>query len=218
LPTFDGVWCIPTENNFFNYYYYFFGLISFIGIFILFIKNRKLNKANRKSVPLFVVGIECFLFLFLSLDFLASYLVDNGYTTNYDLAPYGLFGMIVFIGFLALIIVKFKAFNIKAYGAQILVFTQIALIGSQFFFLESGTAIILAAITLVVTSIIGINLMRSVKKEILQREHIEKLAGDLEKANLKLTDANEKLNQMAMTSKRCTSKSVVPSIGSFLNE
>ncbi len=202
LPTFDGVWCIPTENSYFNYYYYFFGVAAFIGVLIIFIKKYRSSVLDKKNI-LFVIGMECFLFMFLSTDFLASYLVDNGYITNYDIAPYGLFGMVIFIAFLSYIIVKFKSFNVKMFGAQALIFALIALIGSEFFFITTNTNRILTAITLVITGFIGINLMRSVKKEITQREKIEDLAtkleksnAGLEKANSRLADANDKLKEL----------------------
>ena len=94
--------------------------------------------------------------------------------------------MVIFIGSLAFLIVRFKTFSIKLIGAQALIFSLIILIGSQFFFIRNNTNRVLTAITLAVTGAIGINLIRSVKKEVAQREKIEKQEKELEGANARL--------------------------------
>jgi len=94
-----------------------------------------------------------------------------------------LFGMVAFLAFLAYLIVRFKTFNIKLIGAQALVIALTILIGSQFFFIQTNTNRILTAVTLIITGAIGINLIRSVKREIESKEKIEKLAQGLEVAN-----------------------------------
>ncbi|MFZ3043544.1 MAG: HAMP domain-containing sensor histidine kinase [Minisyncoccia bacterium] len=91
--------------------------------------------------------------------------------------------MPVFMAFLTFTIVRYHAFNIKLIGAQALIVSLVVLIGSQFFFIQNTTNQILTAITLVITGVIGINLIRSVKKEVEQREHIEVLAKELEATN-----------------------------------
>ena len=175
LSSFDGVWCIPTENNIFNYYYYFFGIIVFIGILIIFIKKNKEKTSNKKQSILFIIGIESFVLMFFVACFLASYLVDNGYLTNFNIEPYGLFGMVIFMSFLAYLIVKFKIFSIKLIGAQALVWSSVILIGSQFFYLQGSslTVKILTAITLIITGVLGYILVRGVKKEIALKEKLE---------------------------------------------
>jgi cell cycle sensor histidine kinase DivJ len=114
---------------------------------------------------------------------IASYLYDTGFVSSYNLEPYGLFGAIVFMSILAYLIVKFKAFNIKLIGAQALVWFLVIVVGAQFLYVVGITSIILTSLTLIVSSVLGLILVRSVKKEISQREHIEKLAGELQVAN-----------------------------------
>jgi signal transduction histidine kinase len=129
--------------------------------------------------------------MFFTASFLASYLVDNGYITNFNIEPYGLFGMIIFMTLLAYIIVKFKAFNTKLLATQALVWALVVLIGSEFLFIQSDINKALTAITLVIAAWLGLIIVRSVKKEIAQKEHIEKIAQELEKANIKLKELDQ---------------------------
>ena len=79
------------------------------------------------------------------------------------------------------------------WGAQALIWAQVILIGSEFFFIQSNTNKVLTAITLVFSAIMGLMIVRGVKNEIAQKEHIEKLAQNLEDSNKKLERFNERL-------------------------
>ncbi len=91
--------------------------------------------------------------------------------------------MPIFLIYLGYLIVRYKAFNLKMFGAQALVLALVALLMSEYAFVNSLTNRILVAVTLALTGLVGILLIRSVKREIEQREHIELLAKDLQKAN-----------------------------------
>ncbi len=171
---FDMVNCQPIEMSMFSYYYYLIGLFSFASIIFVFINSyRKADVSFRKQMVLVTSGIELFLLSFFFSSFLASYFVYTDEFSGYDLEPYGLFGMIVFISFLAFMIVRFKAFNIKMLGSQVLVISLVVIIGSEFLFIQDATNKILVALTLVIASVIGLILIRSVKKVDSQRELLE---------------------------------------------
>lgn len=104
-------------------------------------------------------------------------------TDDWDLAQAGLFGMPVFIAFLAYTVVKFKTFNVKLIATQALVAGIAVLIGARLFYSTTTSGTILSAVTLVGFLISGVFLVRSVRKEIEQREHIEKLAKELQETN-----------------------------------
>ena len=131
-------------------------------------------------------GIELFLFLFFTLIFLASYLTSIGLLPDSRIEMYGLFGMMIFMGFIGILIVEFKMFKIGVIASQALIVGLIILIGSELFFAESKTNIILISVTLFLSLIGGYLLVRSVKREVKQRKEIEKLAEKLEKANERL--------------------------------
>ena len=205
LPSFDGVWCLANEGSSFTTYYYAFGILALLMAPILLFKKfrQTKDKIEKREDFIFITGIGLFILMFFFTGFLASYLVDNGYITNFNLEPYGLFGMVIFMAFLAYLIVKFKTFDIKLLGTQALVWASVILIGSQFFFIRNNVNRVLTAITLIITAIIGLLIVRGIKKEIVQREKIEGLAKSLEGANNKLEnvnitlqEANEKLKEL----------------------
>lgn len=171
-------------------------LLGIIAMFwILAVLIRGLLSATgmrRQEILLMGIGMELFLFIFFSITFLVSYLTTNGVLPDSNLEMYGLFGMDIFVIFLAYLIVKFKAFNAKLLGAQALVAGLIMLIGSLFFFFYNAplVALIILSTTLVLACIGGYFLIKSVKKEVQQREQLEELTEKLEVANehLKVLD------------------------------
>lgn len=151
--------------------------------------------------------------IYLSLGvvlFLLSFSGTNIYssvTTQWQVLQYGLFGMVVFMGFLAYLIVKFKAFNIKLLGTQALVVLMVFLIGALLFYVKDAGGKILILINLMLAIGFGYVLVKSVKKEVEQREALEvankeiserkdqlqKMADSLSVTNEKLKVANDKL-------------------------
>lgn len=173
---FEGFW--------YKAYYAALGILAMLWIFVLLVrKYRQSAQDFRKQIVLMGIGIEFFLFSFFTITFIAAYLTDIGVLSDSRLEFYSLIGMVVFMVLIAVAIVRYHAFNVKLIGAQALVVAQLILIGSEFLFIQNTTSRILAGITLVITGVIGLNLIRSVQKEIEQREHIEKLAHELELTN-----------------------------------
>ncbi len=186
LKGFDARECVALENSLYLQYVFFVKAVTSFSIIIFaIVKYVKADKQFRKQILLLSLGLASFIFAF----FVAGFISEK--TLDYTYEIYGLFGMVIFIGSLAFLIVRFKTFNIKLVGAQALVFSLIILIGSQFFFIRNNTNRVLTAITLAVTGVIGINLIRSVKKEVAQREKIEKQEKELEGANARLKELDQ---------------------------
>lgn len=178
--------CYAQENDIIIYFSYALETMLTIAIVFTAFNYYKLGVLEkRRQIFYYTLGILIFLLALTYGNIIGSI------TDDWVLAQYGLFGMPIFIGFLAYMIVKFKLFNIKLIGAQALIVSLVVLIGSQFLFIQTDTNRILTAITLIITGAIGINLIRSVKKEVAQRERIEKLAKDLEAANARLKELDQ---------------------------
>ncbi|MCU0680581.1 MAG: ATP-binding protein [Planctomycetes bacterium] len=175
IQDFDTTWCVANESTTFMIYYYTIGLIYFLVTLFLGIKKIFYTKdsTKKKEAVYFTTGICLFLLAFGFTSFLASYLTDSGIVPSYSIEPYGLFGMVIFMTFLAYLIVKFKSFNIKLIATQALVWGVIILIGSQFFFIQNPTNKILNSVTLIISSVLGFSIVRSVKKEVALREELE---------------------------------------------
>ncbi len=176
---FEGFW--------FKVYHTSLGVLAMFWILgLLFTKYRNATPDFKKQILLVGIGIEFFIFSFFITVFLATYLTSKGFLSDSSLEFYGLFGMIFFMGMLAYLIVKFKTFNIKLFGAQALVVALWFLVGSLLFVAQSTTTRSVAGVTLVFTTIAGYFLVRSVKREVKQREELEVLTEQLANANERL--------------------------------
>ena len=174
----EGFW---TLNAVFGLSFLIFILVSVFGIRAA----RKLTSvAERRQAYLATTGVALFLFSFSAAAYTAS--VANLFGSEPDtfvLEQYGYFGMTAFIAFLTYIIVRYQAFSIKLIAAQALVVSLVVLIGSQFFFIRNPINYALNGITFALVIGFGYLLVRSVEREIQQRIQVQKLAGELERAN-----------------------------------
>lgn len=178
LSGFSNTDCESIEGSLFTNYYYLLGFfISLWLLAIIIIGYRRAEKDFKKQVMLFGFGIEFFLIAFFVTGFVSSLVED------YTMEFYGLFSMAVFMGFLAYLIVKYKAFNVRLLGAQALVVSLVLLIGSQFAFIQNNTNRILTGITLALALGFGYVLIRSVKKDAERKEELQFMADKLANAN-----------------------------------
>lgn len=191
LQSYDANACASIENENYTTYYFYVGAIYIVLISIFVIYKYIKNKSERKQIFLAGGGITLFLLFFYTSTLLVSIFTSGDsslYVYNFEL--YGLFGMPVLLIFLGYLIVEFKAFNVRLFGAQALVITLITLIASKIF-TDTGSSQKVTILTLLAVCIFGYYLIKSVKKEIETREKIEKLADKLEQASHALDAANK---------------------------
>ncbi len=187
LSGYDSNTCEALENSSVtSYMFYAEGIILMAVVVFCILQFRKLkNKQKRMKVLLAGVGVSIFLGFFLASTLLASYLTSSptlsDYAYNFEI--YGLFGMPILLIYLGYLIVRYRAFDVRIFGAQALVISLVVIIGSEFAFVTTVTARVLVTLTLLLTAFVGLILIKSVKREIEQRERIEKLAGELGSAN-----------------------------------
>ncbi len=181
LSGFDLANCEAYQGPLVKYFYFFQGVVL-LWIFGGLIRTYRATAdvMEKKKVALFSVGIFLFLFSFSWGNLFGSL------TLNWGLEQYGLFGMPVFIGLLAFLIVQYKAFEIKLLGAQALVFALVLLIGAQLFFIKTTTNTILTLITLLIATGFGFFLIKSVKEEVQRKEELQAMASRLALANEEL--------------------------------
>lgn len=176
LTSYDSNNCTAIQNNLVTIYPNFAEAV-FIVVIIVFIFNqyKKIKDSSlKKKILLTGSGILLFLIFFFSATLLVNLLSAGDastYVYNYEI--YGLFGMPILLAFLVYTVVKLRAFNIKLLGIQVLVWSSIILIGSEFFFIQNNINMILTAITLILTASIGLLIVCGVKREILLRESLE---------------------------------------------
>lgn len=170
LLNFDIINCQPSENIYFMGLQYSLGflLIIWAGVFI-YKKYKITKKEDKKKIIFTTIGVLLFFITFLWPEIIGSI------TENFVFTQYGLFGAPIFVCFLVYSIVRFKTLDIKLIGAQALVWALVILVGSQYFYLSEMpmSSVLLTAVTLLISAIVGLIIVRSVKKEIALREELQ---------------------------------------------
>lgn len=184
---FNSAICEGVPGMLWNYLYLFETvLILWVGT-VGYVRYRQSVDVKRKRQILYIaIGMISFLLLFLGSN------VVGQHTGIQEISFIGSLGMVAFLMFLAYLIVRYQAFNVKLLGAQALVLTLIVLVGSQFFFVKTLISEILTIVTFTLVSIFGWILMRSVKLEVRRKEELQEIA-------TKLAVANEELRRLDNT-------------------
>lgn len=186
LESFNANTCEAIEHNPVTLYPYGVQIVFILAIVSLavYLYRSKKERVIKREVVLSTIGVLIFLLFFLGSTLGVNFLVsDTAVQYAYNFEIYGLFGMPILLIYLGYLIVRYKAFDLRIFGAQALIFALIAVLASEFAFVNTLTNRILVSITLVLTGFVGITLIRSVRREIALREHVEVLAKDLEVAN-----------------------------------
>lgn len=152
-------------------------IIAITVIFGLIAQYREKDPVYRTQIWLLTIGLAIFETFFYVSNFYGEL------TQVYEFNFWGPLGMFFFILLLGYVIVRFQAFNVKLLAAQALVAATILLIASQYFFSTNSVSIALVTATLLISMVFGFLLVRSVEREVAQRERIEALAKELEKSN-----------------------------------
>jgi len=182
--------CFAVESELIIYLSYIIEIFFSLWIIKLLYKYNRIGNSKSKEIKYFTIGISLFLVAFSFGNIIGSF------TDNWLIAQYGLFGMPVFVSLLTYIIVKYQTFNIKLLATRALVWGLAILIGSQFLFTTIIINYVLIGITLLLFIILGNFLIKSVKREVEQREKLEVLRYKLEESNIKLEEANDKLKDL----------------------
>lgn len=177
----------PNAGPLYFYFAAYFFVINTIGCLILF---KKINSSKDKR--------EVGQFRQILLSSLAGFIGGGSVfflTFNISLPPYPIILFTFYPMIIAYAIIRYGLFNVKLIATQLLVFLiwiaiAIRAILSQGFYEKLFSFGLLFA-----TIIIGIFLIRSVIKEVEQREKIQKLAEDLEKANVRLRELDLQKNE-----------------------
>jgi hypothetical protein len=177
LTYYDSNVCAAIENALFTRYAYIAEAVFILASLALSIQQYRRSKesATKNQIVLASTGVLIFLLFFFSATLLVSLLAGGDaslYVYNYLI--YGLFGMPVFLAYFGYLIVRYHVFNLKVIGAEALVAALIVVLAAEFAFASSLTNRILVMVTLLMTGAAGVLLIRSVRREIQQREFIQK--------------------------------------------
>ncbi len=184
IHSYDVYNCEGTIGHLWKAIYIFEGLSIFIivGICLSALRRKGLDYDKRKGIQILLYGMVIFLAVF-AISNIYGDIIDI-----YDVTLVGPVGMVIFITLLSYMIVRFKIFNIRLIGTQVLVFGLVSLIGSQLFFVVSRMNQILTVITLMLSVAIGYFLIKSVKVEIEAKEQLAKANARLKELDTQKTE------------------------------
>ena len=164
---------------------YFFATVIF-ALILLSLKIKKVSKEEGhrlkyilfSSVAGFIGGSSVFLLTF-----------------NVLIPPFPVILFAFYPLIIAYAILKYKLFDIRVITAQLLTATIWITLLFRVVLAQSFEDAIIGGVILVLTVIFGIWLVKNVFNEIEQRERIQKLADDLEKANTRLTELDRQKSE-----------------------
>src|SRR3989338_7972753 len=151
--------------------------VLYIAVFSLERVRKTTDRIARRQMELAAIGVLLFLLTFAWGNIVGSF------SDDWRMPQWGLFGMPIFLAFLSYLVVKYELLSIKVLGAQVLVASLVALIASELLFVRSYGNRVLVSITLGLAVVFGFFLVKSVKREVQQRELIQKQEQELEVVN-----------------------------------
>lgn len=171
---------------------YIFELICIVIIVFIALRYLRTEDGRKERVKtvLFTTGLTYFLSIFWASNYFAET------TKTYEINLIGPIGMFLFLGIISYMMVKFRVFKAKLFASQILVIVLWGLIAALLFIQSIDYIHIVVLCTLALVSIFGLSLIKSVKREIEQREKIELLAADLKIANDQLHELDRQKDEL----------------------
>lgn len=173
---------VTLNHLFYGVYIFYFSLLIIVAFSLLFRTYFKIPDhaiEQKKQIKILIIG-TLFPFVFGML----FNLILPIYTYQYIFAgPFFALFLVAAIGYA---IRKYNFLNTKVFTVEILILTIWIFILLRTLIAKDSTEQINSLILLLLTVVAGLFLIKNVKKEISQREHIEKLAHDLSTANEQL--------------------------------
>ncbi len=158
-----------------------FGMLS-----ILFFKYRKAASIEKLQIKYIFYGMVSVALIALTLNMFLPLIIGSN-----EFAKYGPYSMIFLVGFTSYSITKHYLFDVRVIITEIIVILiAMGLLTDSFLsgdFITGG----LKGILFILVSYGGYQLIKSVKREIKQKEEIQKLADDLRVANMHLKELDQ---------------------------
>ena len=160
--------CEVIEGVMSKYLVYAYEFLCLIFIIHLAFKNRK-NILQNNSDKFFLLSIALFLVLFFAGNLYGSL------SENWTPSQYGLIGMPFFVLLLSYLIQKYNFSNAKVFLAQFLILILLSFTIANLFIRKIENVRIVVIFTLLFVAALGYALIKSVKREVQQKEELAKL-------------------------------------------
>lgn len=181
INTYDFVNCEGVVGSLW-YGIYGFELVTFLWIGYLGLRAIKKtgDTTIQSQIGWFTAGLMTFIAFFSGAN------IYGEITQQYSVNLVGPIGMILFVGVMLYLTVKYKIIHLRLLGVQALVYTLLAFILSLLFVNNLSVIHWVVAITGVLMIILGSLLIKSVRRESEERSRLEQVKAELEQVNTKL--------------------------------
>ncbi|KKQ23007.1 MAG: HATPase domain-containing multisensor signal transduction histidine kinase [Candidatus Wolfebacteria bacterium GW2011_GWC1_37_10] len=170
--------------------FYFVGFMA-VALLILIRKLYTEKGVERLQVLYLFIGV-----ILATIGGSLTNLIIPYFTEDFSISTYGPLFTIFFVGFTAFAILKHNLFNIKVIATELLVFAIWVAILFELLLEETLKERLFMAGLFVFTIIAGILLIRSVLREVEQKEQLEKLSKELKVINEKLVETDKMKSAM----------------------
>ncbi len=181
---YTNCWREAVEGNL-VYYVYLIEIFIAAGILIHGVRESIIQRYSNRT------RAEILLATFATSFFLFSFSLGNivgSLEINWVLGQYGLFAIPIFISILGYLVIKYQRFSVKLIATQLLITAMTVVLISLLFLRTIQSVRIVTVVTVFSVLVLGYMLIRSVKKEIKQREELELLTKQLAAANDRLKE------------------------------
>lgn len=156
------------------------------GIGILFKKTRRMSSAARGQLRFILAGLLLTLSLIVVFNF-----IFPAFLSNPRFIPMAGVFIFPFIACTAYAIIRKKFLDIKVVSTEILVFVLAVALLFEVIASEGAIAIMYKSSVFLLVLGVGLLLIKSVRKEVAERDQIAHLAESLEKANMRLQELDK---------------------------
>lgn len=173
----------PVPGILYNIYliFIYFGLVIY-SIIILW-RQYKIDSEPKKSSIKYIIMGSAVGFMAGATNFFLWY--------DIQIPPYGNVLVSIYPVVLAVAILKYQLFNVRVVATELLTFVIWIFVLVRTFLADTLQERLINGGLFLFLIISGILLIRSVLREVKHREQIEKLAGELEKANVRLKELDQ---------------------------
>lgn len=164
--------------------------INILSVIILIIRYRKNNGEEKQQIRIVMYGVLALFGAVIITVFIPVIFFQISFFVNL-LPLYAL----TFLGMTAYAIVTYHMFDLKVIATEALTFSIWIIFGAKIFSDTNAQDRVLDSLLLFAIIVFGLLLIKSVRREVEQREKLEKLTKELESANKKLKELDHLKSQ-----------------------
>ena len=166
-------------------------LSIFIGIYLLIRRYIGSSGNERMQLRFLLIGVVIMFLLIFALNFILP-----AFFNNTRFIPLSAVFTLPFVIFTAYAIFKHHLLNVKMVSTEILAFVLTIATLIEVIITSDPLILVFRSGVFLLVLAFSILLIKSVRKEVEQREELERLAGDLKQANAKLEDLSRLKTQL----------------------